>query len=38
MLPLRYGGCTHTLKLIFCEEGLRGCFRGYIAGSIAVSY
>jgi hypothetical protein len=36
MLPLRYGGATHTLKLIFTEEGLKGLFRGYFAGTVAV--
>jgi len=29
MIPYRYGGIAHTLKLIFNEEGLKGLYRGY---------
>ena len=38
MLPLRYGGAWHTLKLIFYEEGFRGIFRGYSVGFTAVLF
>jgi len=31
MLPIRYEGVWHALKLIAAEEGIRGLFRGYAA-------
>jgi len=31
MLPVRYSGIWHALKLIRQEEGLRGLYRGYCA-------
>ena len=29
MIPLRYDGLWHALKLIFQEEGLKGLYKGY---------
>lgn len=37
MLPLRYAGVWHALKLITQEEGIRGIFRGYMAFSVSVN-
>lgn len=31
MLPIRYEGVWHAVKLITAEEGIRGLFRGYAA-------
>lgn len=37
MIPLRYGGAFHAFKLILKEEGLKGLYRGFYAGFLAVS-
>ena len=31
MIPKRYGGIMHGLKLIFWEEGIKGLYKGYSA-------
>jgi len=31
MLPVRYSGIWHAMKLIRQEEGVRGLYRGYCA-------
>lgn len=31
MLPIRYEGVWHAVKLIAAEEGIRGLFRGFTA-------
>lgn len=36
MIPHRYEGTLHALKLITKEEGIRGLYRGFIAYAIAV--
>ena len=36
MIPLRYAGVWHALKLIFHEEGLKGLYRGFFAYLVVV--
>ena len=36
MIPIRYGGLSHSLKLIFFEEGLRGLYRGFGLYSVSI--
>ena len=36
MIPKRYGGIIHGLKLIFYEEGFIGLYRGYVSYFISV--
>jgi hypothetical protein len=36
MIPLRYGGAFHAFKLILNEEGVKGLYRGFYAGFLAV--
>jgi len=36
MIPKRYGGIKHGLKLILWEEGIKGLYRGYISFIISV--
>mmetsp|Transcript_17404 Transcript_17404/g.19829 ORF Transcript_17404/g.19829 Transcript_17404/m.19829 type:complete len:361 (+) Transcript_17404:33-1115(+) len=35
MLPLRYSGVSHALKLIIKEEGIKGIYRGYLCYALA---
>jgi len=35
MIPPRYSGVSHALKLIFKEEGFRGLYRGFGAATVA---
>jgi Mitochondrial carrier protein len=37
MIPHRYNGMVHGLKLIAKEEGFRGLYRGFIAFNLVVS-
>lgn len=34
MLPLRYSSSSHTLRLVFQEEGVRGLYRGFGAAAV----
>ena len=36
MIPERYSGVTHALKLIINEEGIRGLYRGFLAFFVVV--
>ena len=37
MIPRRYEGWFHALKLIIKEEGVRGIYRGFMAYAVVVS-
>lgn len=38
MIPLRYSGVLHGLKLIYLEEGIKGLYRGYLGMALFVGY
>lgn len=35
MIPARYEGVTHALKLVYNEEGFKGLYRGFLANTTA---
>ena len=38
MIPKRYDGIKHGLKLIYWEEGVKGLYRGFMANMTSVNF